>query len=187
MKNPEILKRMDFYESELKKTPEIGSVTSIASIIKIMSKAINEPGDKFYNKIPDSRQAVAQYLELYAMSGDPEDLEDFVDFDYSKGILQIQYQAIDIETMNRITGKIETITSNDKNIEVIGGMSLIEKELSEAIATGQKHSLLFAFFAILIILMIIFRSKVAGFIGSIPLLFCINMHIWPYGDGWVLS
>jgi len=61
------------------------------------------------------------------MSGDPEDLEDFVDFDYSKGILQIQYQAIDIETMNRITGKIETITSNDKNIEVIGGMSLIRK------------------------------------------------------------
>ena len=173
MKNPEILKRMDFYESELEKNPEIGSITSIASLIKIMSKAINDPGDKFYNKIPNSRQAVAQYLELYAMSGDPEDLEDFVDFDYSKGILQIQYQAIDIETMNRITGKIETITSNDKNIEVIGGMSLIEKELSEAIATGQKHSLLFAFFAILIILMIIFRSKVAGFIGSIPLLFAL--------------
>ena len=65
MKDPEILKRMDFYEQELEKMPEVGSVTSIATMIRIMSKAINDPEEKFYDKIPDTRNAVAQYLELY--------------------------------------------------------------------------------------------------------------------------
>ncbi len=173
MKDPEILKRMDFYEQELEKMPEIGSVTSIASMIRIMSKAINDPEEKLYDKIPDSRDAVAQYLELYSMSGDPEDFEDFVDFDYTRAVLYIQYQADDIKTMNKIIAKVESLTEDDKNMSVIGGFSLVEKELSLATGIGQKNSLIFAFFAIMILLMIIFKSKAAGLIGSLPLLFAV--------------
>ena len=173
MKDPEILKRMDYYEQELEKMPEIGSVTSIASMIRIMSKAINEPEEKLYDKIPDMREAVAQYLELYSMSGDPEDFEDFVDFDYTKAVLHIQYQSDNIKTMNKIIAKVESLTKDDKNMSVIGGFSLIEKELSLATSLGQRNSLIFAFFAILILLMIIFKSKAAGIIGSLPLLFAV--------------
>ena len=173
IKDPEILKRMDYYEQELEKMPEIGSVTSIASMIRIMSKAINEPEEKLYDKIPDTREAVAQYLELYSMSGDPEDFEDFVDFDYTKAVLHIQYQSDNIKTMNKIFAKVESLTKDDKNMSVIGGFSLIEKELSLATSLGQRNSLIFAFFAILILLMIIFKSKAAGIIGSLPLLFAV--------------
>lgn len=173
MKDPKILKRMDFYEQELEKMPEIGSVTSIASMIRIMSKAINDPGEKLYDKIPDTRDAIAQYLELYSMSGDPEDFEDFVDFNYTKAVLYIQYQADDIKTMNKIVTKVESLTEDDENMSHIGGFSLVEKELSLATGIGQKNSLIFAFFAIMILLMIIFKSKAAGLIGSLPLLFAV--------------
>lgn len=173
MKDPEVLKRMDYYEQELEKMPEVGSVTSIASMIRIMSKAINDPEEKLYDKIPDTHEAVAQYLELYSMSGDPEDFEDLVDFDYAKAILHIQYQADNIKTMNKIIAKTESLMKDDGNLSVIGGFSLVEKELSQAITIGQKNSLIFAFFAILILLMIIFKSKAAGLIGSFPLLFAL--------------
>lgn len=173
MKDPEALKRMDYYEQELEKMQEIGSVTSIASIIRIMSRAINDPGEKLYDKIPDTREAVAQYLELYSMSGDPEDFEVFVDFDYTKAILHIQYQANDIKTMNKIIDKVEFLMGEDENMSVIGGFSLVEKELSQAIASGQINSLIFAFLAILILLIIFVRSLAAGLIGSFPLLFAV--------------
>lgn len=173
VKDPELLKRMDYYEQELEILPEVGSVTSIATMIRVMSKAINDPEDEFYDEIPDTREAVAQYLELYSMSGDPEDFEDFVDFDYTKAILHIQYQSDNLRTMDKIIAKVESLTKNDKNVTVVGGFSLIEKELSLATSIGQRNSLLFAFFAILILLMIIFKSVPAGLIGILPLLIAV--------------
>lgn len=173
IKDPEILKRMDYYETELEKMPEVGNVTSIAKIIRIMSKAINNPEDKLYDKIPDTRNAVAQYLELYSMSGDPEDFEDFVNFEYTNALLQIQYQANDMKTLNKFENKVRALMEGDENISVIGGYSLVEKELSEAIGKGQVNSLIFALLAILILLVIIFRSFSAGFLGSLPLFFTV--------------
>ncbi|RLD75522.1 MAG: RND transporter [Bacteroidetes bacterium] len=173
IKDPENMKRMDYYEQELEIMPEVGTVNSIASMIRIMSRAINDPGEEFYDKIPDTREAVAQYLELYSMSGDPEDFEDFVDFDYTKAVVLIQYQADNLKTINKIVDKVKTLMAKDKNLSVIGGISLIDKDLSQAIAIGQRDSLIFAFFAILILLMIIFKSKAAGLIGSFPLLFAL--------------
>ncbi|MCK5822199.1 MAG: MMPL family transporter, partial [Bacteroidales bacterium] len=73
IKDPGVLHALDRYELELEATPGVGSVTSLATIIKIMSKALNDPEEEGYDQIPDSRAAIAQYIELYTMSGDPED------------------------------------------------------------------------------------------------------------------
>jgi hypothetical protein len=173
IKDPSLLKNMDKYETELEKMPEVGNVNSIATIIRIMSKAINDPQDTAYDKIPSTRDAVAQYFELYAMSGDPEDFENFVDFNYTKALLMIQYKADNMTTINKVKKKLRDLTLNDRNVKVIGGYSLMDKELSEAVATGQENSLLFAFIAIAILLIIIFKSFNAGIIGIIPLLFTV--------------
>lgn len=173
IKNPDLLKKMDFYEKELEAIPEIGSVMSIASVIRIMSRAINDPTDEFYNKIPNTREAVAQYLELYSMSGDPEDFENMVDFDYTKALMNIQYRANDMETLNRIEQTILNLLKDDENVAIIGGYSLIDKEFSEAITSGQIYSLIFAFGAIFILLLIIFRNYLAALLGSLPLVFTV--------------
>ncbi|MBN2213464.1 MAG: RND family transporter [Bacteroidales bacterium] len=173
IKDPSILKRMDYYGHELEKMPQVGNVNSIAKVIRIMSRAINDPADELYGKIPGSREAVAQYLELYSMSGDPEDFEDLVDFDYTKALMTVQYRANDMKTLKEVEEKINSLTKNDRNVSVIGGFSLIEKELSQSIAKGQVYSLLFAFLAIMILLIIIFRSLSAGLLGSIPLFFTV--------------
>src|SRR5690606_17910800 len=56
---------------------------------------------------------------------------------------------------------------------VVGGASLIDKEISQSVETGQYYSLLFAFLAILILLSIIFKSVTAGVMGSLPLAFAV--------------
>jgi hydrophobe/amphiphile efflux-3 (HAE3) family protein len=173
IKDPAILRNLDRYEKELKKIPGIGSVTSIATIIRKISTALNDPGDELYDKIPGTREAVAQYLELYSMSGDPEDFEDIVDFDYTKALLTIQYQAGSTKEINGILYKIDSIMKDDPYKSLIGGYSLIDKEICKSVVTGQYYSLIFAFIIIFILLAIIFRNFLAGLLGSLPLLFAV--------------
>jgi predicted RND superfamily exporter protein len=170
---PDLLKRMDFYEQELKKMPTVGSVTSLASMIKKISTALNDSTEAEYNQIPDSREAVAQYLELYSMSGDPEDFEKFVNFEYTKTLMTVQYRAANIKEINDVLSKITELTQADGIEPVIGGFSLIEKELSDSIVSGQINSLLLAFAVILLLLGFIFRSVKAGIVGCLPLFFAV--------------
>ena len=107
------------------------------------------------------------------MSGDPEDFEEIVDFDYTKALLTIQYQAGSMEEINSIQGRIDALMQDDPHKSLVGGYSLIEKEICKSVVTGQYYSLLFAFVAILIMLAIIFRSITAGLLGSLPLLFAV--------------
>jgi predicted RND superfamily exporter protein len=173
VKDPVLLKKMDSLKSDLEAMPEIGNINSIATIIRMISRALLDPQDPFYDRIPDSREAVAQYLELYGFSGDPEDFEEFVDFEYTHALMTIQYQAGDIKTVQKVVDRIKGLLLHYELDPVIGGYSLVEKELSHAVTIGQKNSLIFAFLAICILLMIIFRSFLAGLLGSLPLLFAV--------------
>ena len=78
--DPEVMGQIDRYETALKRHPAVGNVMSIAGIVREISKALNDEGDPYYNMVPHERNALAQYLELFMMSGDPEDLERLVDF-----------------------------------------------------------------------------------------------------------
>lgn len=173
MKDPVILKRMDHYAEELEQLEGVGRVTSLASVIRIMSQSIYEPGEEGYDAIPDSRDAVAQFLELYSMSGDPADFEQLVDFNYENALLTLQYQASKLKEINHIRDRVGQLVDADPNLTGIAGFSLVEKELCETIAVGQAYSLLFALLAIMLLLMLIFRSFQAGLIGSIPLFFAV--------------
>ncbi len=171
--DPDVMHNIYEFESRLKKIPEVGNTTSIASVLKIISRALNDPGDEFYDTIPDNRAAIAQYIELYNMSGDPEDLEKLVDFGYTSAILNVQFKAGNIEVFNRITSHIDNLIEESPYATMQAGQTLMEKEIAESIVRGQIYSLLFALVAIVILLWIIFRSKKAGMLGSLPLLICL--------------
>ena len=173
IKSPAIMKTMDRDEEELKKIPEVGNVTSLARIIRTISKALNNPGDSLYDVIPGTRDAIAQYIELYSMSGDPEDFDKLVNFDYSQASLSVQFRANDAKTFNRIISKIDSLQKASPYCTMEGGYSLMEKEFSESVVKGQIYSLLFAILAIAILLFLIFHSVKAGLMGSLPLLFAL--------------
>lgn len=173
IKNPALLRRLDHYETELKKMPQVGNVISIATIIRQMSKALNNPGDPLYDTIPPTEAAVAQYLELYSMSSNPEDFEDFVDFDYKNAVLNVQFRADTKSAVDDVIKKINQLTANDPARNIMGGYCLVDKEISRSIIRGQIYSLIFAIIAITVLIVIIFRSFIAGLLGSLPLVFTL--------------
>lgn len=173
LKDPALLQRMDAVEQELEQLPEVSRALSLATLLRKMSQALNDPADPGYDQIPATQEAVAQYLELYTMSGEPEDLEQFVDFDYTQGAMTVQFKAVDLRQFRQVLAEIDQIVEREPQCTLAAGHSLMEKELAEAIVRGQFYSLLFAGLAIVILLALIFRAVGAGLLGSLPLGFAL--------------
>ena len=176
IKDPALLQRMDSFQQGLSDMPEAGNVISIATVLRQMSKALNDPGEAGYDRIPESAEAVAQYLELYAMSGDPADLEQLVDFDYTNAAMNVQFRAGDLRSFRKVIGKIESLVEREPNCTLMAGYALMEKELAEAVVRGQVYSLVFAGLAIALLMWLIFRSLAAAWMGSLPLVFALGCN-----------
>jgi|WetSurMetagenome_2_1015567.scaffolds.fasta_scaffold00108_22 uncharacterized protein len=176
IKDPVLLKKMESYKDTLLKMPGVGSVTSMADVVRIMSKALNDKGEPGYDRIPETRDAVAQYLELYSMSGNPDDFERLVDFNYEKAqfIVRVNDGATDV--VENIVRKINEFKKNDKSITLVGGYAAVYTELANAIIRGQTESVIFALIAINILVILLFRSPSAGLLSSIPLLISIILE-----------
>jgi uncharacterized protein len=169
IKDPKVLNRIEMYEDSLKKLPGVAHVTSMADVIRVMSRALLDKGDKGYDRIPESRDAVAQYLELYSMNGNPEDFERLVDFNYEKTQVMVGINNGSTRIVNTINKTMTGFAKNDSSIKAVGGQAVIMNELATTIINGQIDSILCAFVAIFILIIILFRSFRAGLLASIPL------------------
>lgn len=169
IKDPALLNRIQLYEDSLKKLPGVATATSMSDVIRVMSKAILDKGDANYDRIPQSRDAVAQYLELYSMSGNPDDFERIVDFNFEKTQVMVGINNGSTQVVNNINKTMKGFAKNDTTIKAIGGQAVIMNELADTLIKGQIGSILFAFVAIFFLVILLFRSLQAGFLASIPL------------------
>lgn len=169
IKDPRLMKKIDTLEREIGEIPEVGNTTSIARVIRMMSRVLNDKGEKGYDAIPGSRNAVAQYFELYSMSGDPEDFEKMVDFPYKNALIAARVNSVSSAKLSRVREQIEEMVTGDKDVRLVGGFALILSELARFIVKGQLLSLGLAILIVGILLMILFRSITAGLISAVPL------------------
>ncbi len=169
IKDPRIMKKMDKLEKELGELPEVGNTTSVARVVRQMSRALNDKWEEGYDRIPDTRNAVAQYFELYSMSGDPEDFEKMVDFPYENAMVTARLNTASTKKLNTVISKIEERVRNDKDVRLVGGFAYILSEMAHKIVSGQFLSLSLAILVVGILLMALFRSVAAGLISAIPL------------------
>ncbi len=170
IKDPALLRTMDNWTGEIKTMEGVGDSYSIATVLKEMTKALYDENERGYDRIPDTRQAVAQILEIYNMSGDPEDFDRLVDFDYTKAHLMVRFENPATDVVRNAVNKIYSLADRD-NIDVtVGGYAYIMLQFSEKILTGQINSLILAILIVLVLLTIIFRSFKGGLISTIPIL-----------------
>jgi uncharacterized protein len=173
MLDPEVLKKIDDYKDQLKELPDIDLVMAFPDVVKQISKALNDPGTEYYDKIPPSREGVAQYIELYNMNGDPENLDQLVDFNYENSHMIIRIKSVSNKSVNNIIAFIKEMTKDDTSIAAIGGYGFVRAQLADKVVKGQFYSLSIAIIIIFILLSLIFRSLTAGLISSIPILMSI--------------
>ncbi len=169
IKDPVLLKKIDAIGSELKALPEVGNVVSIATVNKTMSSALYDKNDSLYGKIPDTREAVAQIIELYSMGGDPADFEQLVDFNYEKAVISVQFRADSNSDYKDVFSKLDTLISGIDTPVIYGGYALITYKMIDAIIRGQVYSQALSVIIVFILLLWIFRSWRYALLGCVPL------------------
>jgi hypothetical protein len=169
IKDPSMMKKIDRYERDIESLDHIGLTSSIARVVRMMSRALNDPGEPGYDAIPDSREAIAQYFMLYSMSGDPDDFEKLVDFPYENAQIMARVNTTSVREIREARKKIEAMVAGDPDVKFMAGFGLIFTDLATLVVRGQMWSLIMAVGAVGILVMILFRSIAAGLISSMPL------------------
>ncbi|MCX6254184.1 MAG: MMPL family transporter [Bacteroidia bacterium] len=169
IKSPEVMSGIDKLTLQLEKRKGVGKVFSISQVVREMSKTIYNKDESGYDKIPNSREAIAQMFELYNMSGDQNDFKQIMNLDNSKAHILIRLSDPNNNVINGVKQKIAELTNGFPAEVTVGGYAIIMSDFAGSIIKGQISSLLFALVTVLILLAIVFKSIKGGLIGSIPL------------------
>jgi hypothetical protein len=167
---PEFLRRVDRLESFLGSQPWIRKTFSISALLKEMHQAMNG-GDPAFYRIPETRELVAQYLLLYGMSGDPEDLDALVTPDGR--YLHLACQGVDMGTrsffeLKRLTEEKAAALFEPPATCHVTGRSLLANRALDNIIRDMLVSILSAFVIIFVAVTLLYRSLLAGLIAMIP-------------------
>jgi predicted RND superfamily exporter protein len=169
IKDPEVMKGIDKLTTRVGEMNGVGQVFSISQAVREMSKAIFNPGEKGYDQIPDSKEAIAQMFELYNMSGNPDDFSQMMNLENTRAHILIRLSNPENSVIKSIRSELTVLTGDIPAEITIGGYAIIMTEFASSIIKGQLTSLLVALVTVFILLTIIFRSVKGGLLGSVPL------------------
>ena len=171
-KNPAALNQLMIMQDDVENSLAIvGDSFSISDYLKRMNKVMHAD-DEAFNTIPESQDLIAQYLLLYEMSGDPENLWKVVTDDFQKVNLTFQLKSDNSKALNSAMDIVEKYRSDfeELGIEVnYAGSGYKALVFTDLILKGQVSSLLLSLVIVVILLGIIFKNYKLGFIGAIPI------------------
>ena len=171
-KQPDMLRYIENLQVYLKNSSLVGKSTSLADAVKKVYYELMG-GDKIYNVIPKTSRAVAQCLMSFQNSHRPDDLWHLTNPDYSKINIWVQLKSGDNRDMSRVVKDVEKfIADNQLPFEVEtnwAGLTFINTVWQDKMVFGMLKSLLGSFIIVFIMMILLFRSPVWGFLSMIPL------------------
>ena len=171
-KYPEVLKLADQMQSQLENDLEVvGNSFSLTDYTKRMNKVMNADKEEF-NTIPDEQDMIAQYLLLYEMSGDPENLNKVVDYDYAKLNVTFQLKSDNSKALNSAIAIIDTYEDDFNNHGITmkyAGSGYKGLIFTDLILEGQILSLILSLIIVILLLSLMFRNFKIGLIGAVPI------------------
>jgi len=172
-KNPTVLKLID----KMQKTVDgnlkvVGNSFSLADYLKRMNKVMHADKEK-YNTIPNNQDLIAQYLLLYEMSGDPDNLWKVVTEGYNKANITFQLKSDNSKAINDALAQIVTFKDDFKKLGVTmnyAGSGYKALVFTDLILEGQIISLIMSLIIVIVLLAIMFKNFMLGLIGSVPIM-----------------
>jgi predicted RND superfamily exporter protein len=164
-KEPANLAALATVQDWLAAQPEVGGSTSLRDYVEVIHQGFRD-GDPAFLSIPESSDLVSQLLVV----GANEELDRYVDFDYSIANVTVRTSAIDSADIMALVRRLETFLSElpaNLTATVTGNTVLVARTMDE-IALGQALSLAAAMGIIYVILAILFTSPRIGFVALIP-------------------
>ena len=170
-KEPELLRAVEGLQAHIHAGDYAGETRSITDYVTRMNAVMNsaEPGA---DRVPDSKDLVAQYLLLYEMSGDPGDFDDVVDYDYKLANVRAQLSSDHSPLAARVLAHVESYAA--ENLAPLGikttvsGTARIVSTFLDLLIEGQVRSLLLALLLIACLTAWMCGSVMGGLLTVLP-------------------
>jgi predicted RND superfamily exporter protein len=171
IKNPDVLRRMESLSTFIAHQPlPVGKVVSLVDLLKQMSQVVDPAGG---GKLPDTSPGVAQYLLLYSMGGDENDLGRLVDHDFRRAVITAYLRTDDFRAMKAMTVAVQAeadqlFASTPVKASVGGGVTNAIA-LNETMVRGKTINLIQISLLVVVITSVLLRSVAGGFLVLLPL------------------
>ncbi|GEM_PF-207491 len=204
IKDPLVLARMDSLERFVERIDKVGSATSIADMIKRMHQVMNNDAPEYFRvpapvetvilppaegaSRPDTIQVngkdlVAQYLQLYEMSGSPDDFANFVDLGYQNAKITVFLRSDKGSVLTEVDTTLQRFI--DEHFQgtnaTITGMAKILLIVRNMVVRGQFMSIITSLVLIWLLTALLFRSPVLGLYCTAPLFFAVFLNFATMG------
>jgi uncharacterized protein len=182
IKNPEFLHKMNELQDFANSHPLVTKATSVLDVLKKMRRAMHNNKPEFYT-IPDTREAISQYLFMYETSGGDQ-LDKLIGFDYDIARMTVKTKTLNTADVSRFMKDLEFFTAktfdNSVTVELTGAMSWV-KALNDKMGEGIKSSFTVVLLVIGVLMMIFLRSIKLGLISIIPNVFPVIVTLGAMG------
>jgi len=184
IKDPEVLHKIDELERALEAHEYVGQTSSLAKVVSRMNKVMND-GNPEYDRVPQTREAIAQYLLLYSMNGDPDDFDTMVDFPYENAHLTARINTFSSPKISEMVDFVEDFVEKqpDSPFTAVSGFAVFFNDLVNIIITGQIYSLTLSLFMITLLVAVLFRSIWAGLMASLTMVLAMIILFGLMGYG----
>ena len=186
IKRPDVVSYIARVQAHLEMDPLVGKTSSVADIVQRINLVLHD-NDPAYYDVPKTAEAVGQFLFLFQSSGDPDDLDNFVNRTADKANIWIQMKSGDNQEMHAVEEHLaEFVRTNPPPAGVTlqwSGLTYINKVWQDLMVVGMLKAILGSFAVVFLLMLIEFRSLVMGILSMIPLGLAI---LFSYGlVGWV--
>ena len=183
LKSPDTLSKMQAIQEFVDSHPNVYSTFSIVDIIKQMHRTVMDDDPEF-ETIPESREKVNNLFTLYSMSGDLDDFNSLIDYEYNTGLMtalmgQITTTMI-VEFVRDTEEMIQSIAGNEIKT-TITGILVIMRELVYLVIRSAFTSIVVSILMIFLISWIFFKKGLWALLSIMPLVSAVILNFGMMG------
>jgi uncharacterized protein len=173
---PELLRWIAGLQAGLDASGHVGKSNALTDLVKTVYRELRGGADSYF-VIPPSAAAVAQTLLQFQSSHRPHDLWHFTSTDFSSVAIWLQLPSGDNQDMARVEQWVDAhLQAHPLPAEVRldwAGKAHLNRVWQQEMVTGMAISLIGAFVAVLLMMILLFRSLLLGLLAMLPLTFTI--------------
>jgi len=174
IKTPEAMRHIEGLQRYLETLPVVGKTASVADYVKRINRVLHN-NDPAFDKVPDTKDEIGQFLFLFSMSAKPADLDNVVDYQFRKANIWVQLKTWDVQAMRDVIKAVEEYkAAHPIPMELKpAGTAYFNLVWNNEVLWDMVKGFMIALIAVFVILVFNFRSVKWAIIGYIPLLFTI--------------
>jgi len=158
--------------------PLVGKSNSVSDIVRTVHRELLS-GEEKDMRIPDTPEAVAQCLIQYQNSHRPQDLWHFVTPDYGKASVWVQLKSGDNRDMARVRDAVAEYVEAHPPPQPLRhrwfGLAYLNVVWQEKMVAGMLQAFVGSFLVVFLMMALLFRSALWGFLSMIPLTVTIGL------------